>query len=130
MAISTKFVLSVISVAKPKNIIIFAFTYVLECVALFNGDLCMDLYSVASDEAMKQGSEALNASSLQFISSVKRFIASSLQFFLSVKRFIAVTFYRNTSFNASSPLLFKRNLSLNASSPLLFKLTLPTSDKD
>jgi hypothetical protein len=87
----------------------------------------MDMYSVDSDEARKRGNEALNASSLQFLSSVKRFIASSLQFFLSVKHFIAVTFYRNTSFNASSPLLFKRNSSLNASSPLLFKVTLPTS---
>jgi hypothetical protein len=30
----------------------------------------MDLYSVDSDEAMKQGDEALNASSLQFLRSV------------------------------------------------------------
>jgi hypothetical protein len=37
-----------------------------------------------SDEAMKRGDEALNASSLQFLNSVKRFIASSLRFFLSV----------------------------------------------
>jgi hypothetical protein len=28
--------------------------YVLESFALFNGDFCMDLYSVDSDEAMKQ----------------------------------------------------------------------------
>jgi hypothetical protein len=42
---------------------------------------------------MKRGDEAFNASSLQFLSSVKRFIASSLRFFLSVKRFIAVIFY-------------------------------------
>jgi hypothetical protein len=67
---------------------------VLESFALFYGDFCMDLYSVASDEALKRGNEALEASSLQFLSSVKRFITSSLQFFLSVKRFIAVTFYR------------------------------------
>jgi hypothetical protein len=40
---------------------------------------------------MKQGNEALNASLLQFLSSVKRFIATV---FLSVKRFIPVTFYR------------------------------------
>jgi hypothetical protein len=71
-----KFLISVISVAKPKDIIVFAFTYVLQSFALFNGDLYMDLYSVASDEAMKQGNEALNASSLQFLSSVKRFIAT------------------------------------------------------
>jgi hypothetical protein len=76
---------------------------------------------------MKRGDEELNASSLQFLSSVKRFIASSLQFFLSVKRFIAVIFYGKPSFNASSPLLLKRSSSFNASSPLLFKLTLPTS---
>jgi hypothetical protein len=40
----------------------------------------MDLYSIDSDEAMKRGDEALNASSLQFLSSVKGFIASVLQF--------------------------------------------------
>jgi hypothetical protein len=33
------------------------------------------------DEAMKQGDEALNALSLQFLRSVYRFIASSLRFF-------------------------------------------------
>jgi hypothetical protein len=53
----------------------------------------MDLYSVDSDKAMKRGDEALNASSLQFLSSVKHFIASSLRFFLSVKRLIAVIFF-------------------------------------
>jgi hypothetical protein len=76
---------------------------------------------------MKRGDEALNASSLQSLNSVKRFIASSLRFFLSVKRFIAVIFYGKPSLNASSPLLFKRNSSFNASPLLLFKLTLPTS---
>jgi hypothetical protein len=60
----------------------------------------MDLYSVDSDEAMKRGDEALNASSLQFLSSVKRFIASSLRFSPSVKRFIAVIFYGKPLFNA------------------------------
>jgi hypothetical protein len=100
----------------------------------FFGNFCMDKYSVDSDEAMKRwseamkrGDEALNASLLQFLSIVKRFIASSLRFLLSVKCFIAVNFYRKRLFNASSPLLFKRNSSLNASSLLLFKLTLPTS---
>jgi hypothetical protein len=93
LAISKK-IISIISVAKPKNIVKFAFTYVLESFALFYSDFCMDLYSVASDEAMKGGNEALNASSLQFLSSVKHFNASSLHFFLSVKRFITVTFYR------------------------------------
>ncbi len=74
---------------------------------------------------MKRGDEALNASLLQFLSIVKRFVASLLRFLLSVKHFIAVNFYRKRSFNASSPLLFKRNSSLNASSPLLFKSLCP-----
>jgi hypothetical protein len=100
---------------------------VLEISALFFGDFCIDIYSVDSDEAMKRGDEALNASSFQFLSIVKRCIASSQRFLLSVKRFIAVHFYRKTSFNASSPLLFKRNSSFNASLPLCFKVTLPTS---
>jgi hypothetical protein len=129
MAISQKIVISVISVAKPKSIVVFAFTYVLESFALFYGDFCMDLNIVASDEAMRRGNEALNASSLQFLSSVKLVIASSLQFFLSVKRFIAVTFYKKHIVSASSPLLFKRNSSFNTSSPLLFKVTLPSSGR-
>jgi hypothetical protein len=41
----------------------------------------MNLYFVDSDEAMKRGDETLNASKLQFLISVKRFIASSLQSF-------------------------------------------------
>jgi hypothetical protein len=48
---------------------------VLETFAPFYGDFCMDLYSVASDEAIKRGNEALNASPLQFFHSIKRFIA-------------------------------------------------------
>jgi hypothetical protein len=44
----------------------------------------MELYSVASDEAMKRGNEAFNGSSLQFLRSIKHFIASSLQYLLSV----------------------------------------------
>jgi hypothetical protein len=35
--------------------------------ALFNGNFCMNLYFVDSDEAMKRGNEALNASLLQFL---------------------------------------------------------------
>jgi hypothetical protein len=73
-----KIVFPVISVAKLKNIAVIAFTSVLESFALFYGNFCMDLYS---DEAMKRGNEVLNASSHQFLSSVKRFIDSSLQFF-------------------------------------------------
>jgi hypothetical protein len=38
----------------------------------------MDLLSVDSDEAIKRGDEALNASSLQFLRSVKCFIATIL----------------------------------------------------
>jgi hypothetical protein len=62
-----KIVISVISVAKPKNIVVFAFTYVLERFALF---IWRFLYGFIkcwqrwSDEAMKRGDEALNASSL------------------------------------------------------------------
>ncbi len=43
----------VVFVAKPKNIVVFAFSYVLESFALFFGNFCMDIYSVDSDEAMK-----------------------------------------------------------------------------
>jgi hypothetical protein len=51
----------VISVAKPKNFVVFAFTYVSRSPALFfNGDFCMNLYCVDSDEAMKRGDEAFN----------------------------------------------------------------------
>jgi hypothetical protein len=49
-----KIVISVISVAKPKNIIIIAFTYVLESFALFYGNFCIDLYSVDSNEVMQR----------------------------------------------------------------------------
>jgi hypothetical protein len=51
-----------------------------ESHALFKGDFFMNLNSVDSDEAMKQGDEALNASSLLFLRSIKRIITSSLQF--------------------------------------------------
>jgi hypothetical protein len=52
-----------------------------EILLCFYGDFCMNLYFVDSDEAMKRGDEALNASSLKFLRSVKRFIALSLQIF-------------------------------------------------
>jgi hypothetical protein len=74
---------------------------------------------------MKQGDEALNASSLQFLTSVLN--AASLQFFLSVKCFITVIFYRKPSFNASSPLLFKKKVIANTLTLLLLNVTLPTS---
>jgi hypothetical protein len=38
-----KFVISVVSIAKPKNILVFAFTYVLKSFALFYANFCMDL---------------------------------------------------------------------------------------
>jgi hypothetical protein len=63
---------------------------VLDSFGLFIGDFCMDLYSVDSDEAMKRGDEAFNASLLQFLSIVKRFIATI--FF--------------SALNTSSPLIF------------------------
>ncbi len=59
-----KFISSIFSVAKLKNIVVFAFTFVLDSFGLFYGDFCMDLYSVDSDEAMKRGDEAFNTSSL------------------------------------------------------------------
>jgi hypothetical protein len=65
-----KFVFSVFSIAMSKNIVVFAFTFMLDSFDLFYDDFCMDLYSVDSDEAMKRGDEALNASSLQFLRSV------------------------------------------------------------
>jgi hypothetical protein len=53
----------------------------------------MNLYFVDSDEAMKRGDDALNASSLQFLRSVKRFIATN--FYLEL--------------NASSPFFYIEN---------------------
>ncbi len=40
--------------SKVKNIVVFAFTFVLDSFGLFYGDFCLDLYSVDSDEAMKR----------------------------------------------------------------------------
>jgi hypothetical protein len=51
--------LSLISIGKPKNFVVFAYTYVSRSQALFNGDFCMNLYFVDSDEVMKWGNEAL-----------------------------------------------------------------------
>ncbi len=56
-----------ISKEKPKNIVIFAFTSMLESFALFYGDFCVDLYSVDINEAMKRWS-------------VKRFINSIFKY--------------------------------------------------
>jgi hypothetical protein len=53
-----------ISVANLSNIVIFAFTNVLESLALLYGNFGMDSYTVDGDEAMKRVNEALNASSL------------------------------------------------------------------
>jgi hypothetical protein len=44
-----EFVFSVFYVAKS-NIVVFAFTFVLDSFGLFYGDFCMDFYSVDSDE--------------------------------------------------------------------------------
>jgi hypothetical protein len=72
---------------------------------------------------MKRGDEALNASSLQFLSIVKCFIvpiffsalnASSLLLFMEKHRLMLHRRY-----------FLKENSSLNVSSPLLFKVTLP-----
>ncbi len=45
---------SVFSVAMSKNIVVFAFTFVLDIFGLFFDDFCMDLFSVDSDEALKR----------------------------------------------------------------------------
>jgi hypothetical protein len=86
------------SVAKPKNMIIFAFTYVLESFALLYGDFCLDLYSVDSDEA-------LSASSLLLLRRVERFIATILF----------------SALNASSTLLLKENHHLTLNRRYFFK---------
>jgi hypothetical protein len=44
-----------ISIAKPKNFVVFAYTNVSRSHVLFYGDFCMNLYFVDSDEAMKEG---------------------------------------------------------------------------
>ncbi len=62
--------ISVFFLTKLKNFVIFAFTYVSKGSALLNDDFCMNSHNVDSDEAMKRGDEALNASSLQFLRSV------------------------------------------------------------
>jgi hypothetical protein len=80
--------ISVTSTAKQKNFLVFSFTY----VSWFYEDFCMNSYSVDSNEVMKQGNEALNASSLQFLRSIKRFMALSQQCFTQHKCFIALTF--------------------------------------
>jgi hypothetical protein len=67
-----KSLFSLVSVAKPRNIIVFAYTYMLESFSLHYGDFCMDFFSVNSDEA-------LNASSLQFLRNIKRLIDSLIQ---------------------------------------------------
>ncbi len=59
--------ISVISIAKPQNFVVFAYTCVSRSQELFIGDFCMNLFFVDSDEARHW--------------SVKRFIASSLQIF-------------------------------------------------
>jgi hypothetical protein len=59
-----KLYIFVIFLATPKNFVVFAFMYGSTSPALVNGDFCMNLYSVASDEAMKRGDEAFNGSSL------------------------------------------------------------------
>jgi hypothetical protein len=45
--------ISVFSVTKPKNIVVFAFTYVSESSALLNDNFIWNSHNVDSDEAMK-----------------------------------------------------------------------------
>jgi hypothetical protein len=44
-----------VSVAKPKNFVVFASTYVSYSYALLYGDFYMNSYSVDSNEPMKRG---------------------------------------------------------------------------
>jgi hypothetical protein len=67
--------------AKLKNVIVFSFSDVSGGSVLFYQDFGMNSYSVDINEAMKRGNKALNVSSLQFLRSVKRFIASSLRLY-------------------------------------------------
>ncbi len=115
--------ISVIFVVKPKNFVVFAFTYVSRSSALFYGDFCMNLTAMKrwSDEGRR-----LNASLLQILRSIKCFITRN---FYSASNASSPLLFREkkSSFNASLLLLFYRDSSLNASSLLLFKVTLPTS---
>ncbi len=76
--------ISAISVTKQKNFVVFASTYVSRNPTLLLRRFLHEFvfcWQRWSDEAMKQGDEALNALSFQFLRSVKRFIALSLQIF-------------------------------------------------
>jgi hypothetical protein len=84
--------------AKPKNFVVFTFTYVSRSPALFNGDFYMNFYSIDSDEAF-------NGSSHQFLRSVKCFIASIF----------------HSALNASSPLILMKNRRLTLYRRYFFK---------
>ncbi len=56
--------ISIISVTKLRNFIIFAFTEVSENSALLYGNFCMNSHSVDNNEAMKRGDEVLNFTTL------------------------------------------------------------------
>jgi hypothetical protein len=60
--------ISLISIAKPKNFIIFAFTYVSESPALFFVEISAGIHIVLTE--MKRGYDELNASSFQFLRSL------------------------------------------------------------
>jgi hypothetical protein len=60
-----KFVIFVLAVAKLKNIVVFAFTYVLPRVLPSFNMISAWIYIVLT--AMKQGNEACNASPLHFL---------------------------------------------------------------
>jgi hypothetical protein len=69
----------------------------------------MNSHFVDNDEAMKRGDEALNASSYQFLRSVKRSLLYRYIFLLSFKCFIA-------------PLLFTENRCLTLHRRYFFKV--------
>jgi hypothetical protein len=100
--------ISVISIAKPKNFVVFAFTYVLDSFVLLYDNFCMNPYSIESDKAMKRGDEAMKRWSDEAMKQGDEVLkASSLQSLRSVKCFIASIFF--LALNASLPLLCKEN---------------------
>ncbi len=81
-----------------KNFIIFAFTYVSESFVLFYGHFCMNSYSVDSDEALKQGDEALNGHHFNFEDVLDSSSLHRYDFLLSLNHFITITFLRKIIF--------------------------------
>jgi hypothetical protein len=78
-----------------------------ESPALFFVEISAGIHIVLT--GMKRGNDELNASSFQFLRSLKRSLRHRYDFLFSVKRFITVHFKEKSLINISSPLLFKRD---------------------